>query len=413
MRYILFVVTLLFSFSTRAQIKKLVAESTIENVTIFSSGARVERSSTINIQPGKTEISFAGLSNQLEQETIQLKADANITMLSIQSYKDYSGVRKIDQEERTLIDISNSAKDKLDQDVKLLDVYKNEESMLIKNQAIGGQTGVKALELKESLDLQRQRLTEVYGKEIEIQKRIIVDQHELDKTRLQLQEIGKKKDSVNYIVYVLIDSKETRSVNFKLQYNIKDAGWYPTYNVRLDDISKPLNVLMNANVFQRSGESWKNVSLLLSTGSPNENATPSLLQPWLLGFYDPSISLRGQIINGTISGRITDNNNEPLMGVTIAVKGQNNSTLSDENGFFKLQNIGNGQTILMTSVGYQAREMAAKTGYYSISMTPSPTSLNDVVVIGYGSAPSELAGKASGLEVSRSRKQEKESIQTV
>ncbi|HEX3768833.1 MAG TPA: DUF4139 domain-containing protein, partial [Puia sp.] len=210
-----------------------------------------------------------------------------------------------------------------------------------------------------------------------------------------------------------IDSKETRSVNFKLQYNIKDAGWYPTYNVRLDDISKPLNVLMNANVFQRSGESWKNVSLLLSTGSPNENATPSLLQPWLLGFYDPSISLRGQIINGTISGRITDNNNEPLMGVTIAVKGQNNATLSDENGFFKLQNIGNGQTILMTSVGYQAREMVAKTGYYSISMTPSPTSLNDVVVIGYGSAPSELAGKASGLEVSRSRKQEKESIQTV
>src|SRR5260370_448713 len=81
---------------------------------------------------------------------------------------------------------------------------------LIKNQAIGGQNGVKALELKESHDLQRQRLTEVYAKELEIQKRIISDQHEFDKMRLQLSAVGKKRDSVNYIVFVLVESKETR-----------------------------------------------------------------------------------------------------------------------------------------------------------------------------------------------------------
>src|SRR5579864_2412198 len=121
MRVILFIITLLFSISTEAQVKKLVAESAIGNVTIFSSGARVERSSVVNIQAGRTEISFAGLSNQLEQQTVQLKADANITMLSIQSNKDYLSARKIDQEEKNLIDISNSAKDKLDQDTRLLD----------------------------------------------------------------------------------------------------------------------------------------------------------------------------------------------------------------------------------------------------------------------------------------------------
>ena len=319
----------------------------------------------------RTEIAFSGLSNQLEQQTVQLKADANITMLSIQTNKDYLSVRKIDQEEKNLSELAAAAKDKLDQDAKLLDVYRNEESMLLKNQAIGGQTGVKASELKESLDLQRQRLTEVYGKEMEIQKRLIADQHEYEKNKLQLNEISKKKDSVNYIVYVLIESKETRTVNFQLSYNIKDAGWYPTYDVRLDDITKPLNVLMNANVFQRSGETWKNISLMLSTGSPNNNATPSSLQPWMIGFYDPSVSLRGQINNGTISGRITDQNNQPIMGATVAVKGHKTGTLSDENGFFKLQNISNGQTIVVNSVGYQMKEILAKTGYYTISMEPS------------------------------------------
>jgi hypothetical protein len=412
MRVILFVLTLQLSVSAGAQVKKLNAETTINNVTIFSSGARVERSSAVNILPGRTEIAFSGLSNQLEQQTVQLKADANITMLSIQTTKDYLSVRKIDQEEKNLIELSGAAKDKLDQDVKMLDVYRNEEAMLLKNQAIGGQAGVKAAELKESLDLHRQRLTEVYGKEMEIQKRLIVDQHEYEKNKMQLTEISKKKDSVNYIVYVLIESKETRTVNFQLSYNIKDAGWYPTYDVRLDDITKPLNVLMNANVFQRSGETWKNVSLLLSTGSPNNNATPSLLQPWMINYYDPSVSMRDQMINGTISGRITDNNNQPIMGATVAVKGGKPATLSDENGFFKLQNISSGQTIVVSSVGYQMKEILARTGYYTISMEHSVNYLNDVVVSGY-SAPQELAGSAAGVDVSRKMKRVTESIQTV
>ena len=88
------------------QVKTLNAETTIQNVTIFSSGARVERSASVNIQSGRSEISFAGLSNQLDQQTVQLKADANITLLSVQTTKDYLSVRKIDQEERNMLDRS-------------------------------------------------------------------------------------------------------------------------------------------------------------------------------------------------------------------------------------------------------------------------------------------------------------------
>ena len=247
---------------------------------------------------------------------------------------------------------------------------------------------------------------------MDIQKRLIADQHEFDRTRLQLNEISKKRDSVNYIVYVLVESKETRTVNFQLSYNIKDAGWYPTYDVHLDDITKPLNVLMNANVFQRSGETWKNISLLLSTGSPNNNATPSPLQPWMIGFYDPSVSLRGQIINGTISGRITDNYNQPVIGATVAVKGLETATLSDENGFFKLQNISSGQTIQVSSIGFEPKEMLAKTGYYTISMDPAVTSLNDVVVTGYGDLRVWQA-RCPACKFPAVIKQEKESIQNV
>jgi hypothetical protein len=393
-----------------SQPKKINAETTIRNVTIFTSGARVERSAAVNLQNGRTEISFAGLSNQLDQQTVQLKAESNIVLLSVQTTKDYLTARKIEQEEKNLIEQKNTFKDKLDLDARLLDVYKNEESMLIKNQAIGGQSGVKASELKESLDLQRQRLTEVYGKELEIQKRLLADQQNFEKTKRQLEEISKKKDSISYIVTALVESKESKTVNFQLFYNVKDAGWFPTYDIRVTEVSGPLNVLMNANVFQRSGETWKNVSLFLSTGNPKDNATPSQIQPWLLGFYDPSVPLRGQGPRGSLIGRVTDNQGRPITGAGLTVKGDRTATLTDANGFFRLNNISANGTIIIRSVGYNPKELMFQAGYITIVLEEAPLSLDDVAVTGYPSN-SKSYDAVAGVSVRNFDK--KESIQTV
>jgi hypothetical protein len=85
MRTILTVLTLVLYFAGHSQVKKINAETSIQNVTIFSSGARVQRTAGVTIAPGRSEISFAGLSNQLDPQTEQLKADANITLLSVQT----------------------------------------------------------------------------------------------------------------------------------------------------------------------------------------------------------------------------------------------------------------------------------------------------------------------------------------
>jgi Domain of unknown function (DUF4139)/N-terminal domain of unknown function (DUF4140) len=410
MRIIFIALGLLFCLDAFSQIKKMNAETTIQNVTIFSSGARVERSAPVSIQAGRSEISFAGLSNQLDQQTVQLKADANIVLLSVQSTRDYLTARKIDQEEKNLTDLTGAFKDKIDLDTRLLDVFKNEESMLIKNQSIGGQAGVKASDLKESLDLQRQRLTEVYGKQLEIEKRLIADQQDYNKTKLQLKEISKKKDSISYIVTALIESKENRTVNFQLSYNVKDAGWFPTYDVRVNEVSEPLAVLMNANVFQRSGETWKNISVILSTGNPNDNATPSLLQPWMLGFYDPSVSFREQFSQGSVMGRVTDDKSQPIEGATVSVNGTSMGVLTDVNGFFRIQNISNNSNLVVSSVGFESKEFKGKTGYFTIALEPSSTTLNDVIVTG-NAAP--LRGAVSGVSMENYDKKTKQELQIV
>lgn len=261
MRTVCLVLFFTICYPCFSQTRKVNAESSIQEVTIFSSGAQIHRNATVAIQPGRSEIVFSGLSNQLQQQSVQLKADANITLLSVQAVKDYFGQRKIEQDERNLLDRKTELTEKYENDSKMLQVYKNEEQMLIKNQQIGGQEGVKTEELKQALDLQRQRLTEVYQKQMEIERRMKNQQQELAKLNAQLAEISKKKDSVTYTVTALIDSRQAEAVKFQLLYTIKDAGWYSSYDVRVTDVSKPLGVLMNANVWQRSGETWKDVDI--------------------------------------------------------------------------------------------------------------------------------------------------------
>ena len=406
---IIFTISVLFCLgSAYCQSKKINAETSIQNVTVFSSGARVERTGMVTIQPGRSEISFGGLSNQLDQQSVQLNAEADITLLSVQTTKDFFTERKIETREKELIDQISATKDRLEIDQKMFEVYKNEEAMLIKNQSIGGQSGVKTDDLKNAVEFHRQRLTDVYMKQLDIQKRIVVEQRDIEKNRAQLQEISRKKDSINYIVTALIDSKETMKVDFHLFYNIKDAGWYPTYDVRTSDITKPLSFLMNANVFQRSGETWKNVSLQLSSGNPKDNATPSRLQPWMLGFFDPMNSIRGRGIQGEISGRVTNDRGEPIPFATVSIRNSGMIVATDNNGYFKLDNVPMNAVLSISCVGFQSKEILASFGYATIALEQSSASLNEVVVMGY-STMQPKAGVAAG----NFRDKKEESIHTV
>jgi len=389
-----------------AQSRKITAETTVQQVTIFSSGAQIHRVANVNLQPGRTEINFPELSSQLQQQSVQLKAEANITLISVTTSKDFFVQRKIEQDEKNLLDKKTDLKSKSEADNKLLQVYMNEEQMLIKNESIGGQAGVKADELRQALDLHRQRLTEVYQKQLEIGHKINDELLELARVDAQLKDVSKKRDSIKYTITAVVESKETRAIKFELTYAVKDAGWFPTYDVRVADIQQPLSMMMNANVFQRSGETWKDVSIQLSSGNPSENATPSRLQTWWIGYFDPSISMNNAVLApSTVGGRIVDENGQPVIGAAVALKGSSNGVSTDANGYFRLNNVNGNTPITISSVGYISKQITVKPGYYSITMHQREDHLEEVVVVGYGSS-SSARDYSDDRELRKQRKEE-------
>lgn len=272
---------LILPFAISAQTtKRTTVETKMERVTVFLKGAQVKRIGKQMINTGKQEIVFRGISTDIEKNSVQVKADGKLMVLSVKVQRDFLNEQEVRDEIKDLETKMEQLNDRKALTQKMLEVFKQEESMLIKNQQITGTTTtLKPEELRQSLEFQRARLTEVLKKQLELGKEIEAIEKDQSKIAGQLRELNQKKDLSTNEIVLYADVKEAATVPFEITYLVKKAGWYPTYNIRVKDVVSPLVMEMNANVYQTSGEGWNNVKLVLSTGNPNENNTKPEIKP--------------------------------------------------------------------------------------------------------------------------------------
>lgn len=91
--------------------------------------------------------------------------------------------------------------------------------------------------------------------------------------------------------------------------------------------------------------------------------------------------------NRTISGTVSDDKGNPVQGASVSVKGSSAGTATDNAGKFSLAVPASAKTLAISNVGYNNQEVAIS-GKSSITVTllSASQTLNDVVVIGYGTA---------------------------
>ncbi|MFT4093850.1 MAG: TonB-dependent receptor [Niabella sp.] len=89
----------------------------------------------------------------------------------------------------------------------------------------------------------------------------------------------------------------------------------------------------------------------------------------------------------TVTGKITDNSGQAVEGATIQVKGTQTFTQSGKDGNFQINVPAATSVLLITNVGYEDQQVTAGTQTkLAISLRPNSNSMNEVVVIGYGTA---------------------------
>lgn len=100
-----------------------------------------------------------------------------------------------------------------------------------------------------------------------------------------------------------------------------------------------------------------------------------------------------------ISGRVTDKNGDPLIGVSVAEKGTKNGTITNLNGSYKLTTT-NSAIIRFSYLGYDVQERkVGKEKKMNIVLEEQVNALNEVVVVGYGvMKKSDLTGAVSSIK---------------
>jgi hypothetical protein len=373
---------------TNAQTKKII-ESKIEKVTVFLDGAQVERNAKTILIPGKYELVFAGISPSIDKQSIQVKADGAITVLSVIHQLNFLKEQQKQEEIREIETQREALSEKIALQRNILNVYKQEETMLVKNQEIGGlNTGLKAADLKEAADFQRARLTEVYQKQMETDRIIKKLESELSKMNQQLVTLNQKSGVSTSEIHVTVNVKENTNSNFALSYLVGKSGWYSTYDIRVKDISSPINLEHKANVFQSSGEDWKDIKMWLSTGNPHDNGTKPSVSPWYLKYgyavRMPLNTIGSSYTAGTYTGRVIDENGNPVPGVSILIKGSRTGVAADNSGAFRMQ-AKPGDIMVISGAGFENQEVAL--GYNNnvqIMLRPDDKLMSEVVVTAMG-----------------------------
>ena len=100
-----------------------------------------------------------------------------------------------------------------------------------------------------------------------------------------------------------------------------------------------------------------------------------------------------------IKGTVTDDKGEPLPGATVMIKGNKQGTVTDIDGNFSI-NASEGSELVVTFIGYDQQELKVDNrNTYSVSMSEESSTLNELVVIGYGQVKKkDLTGSVTAIK---------------
>ena len=364
-----------------AQIKQQQITSKIEKVIVYTSGAQVVRKANSTLTSGKTVLTFAGISPDIDKQSIQVKGDGKFTILSVTHQINFLNEQSKREEISKLEQQKFLLQQKMVVEKNMLLVAKNEIDILEKNKAIGGSnTGVKTSDLKEAVDFQKNRLIEIFAKQIDVDNSIRRIDSASQKINMQLKALLQTKNNITSEILVTVQANSATTAAFEVQYYVKKAGWYANYDMNVKDISSPIDIAFKANVFQQSGEDWNDVKLSISNGNPSENGVEPKLQPWFLRFGSYKANALYQKTN-EVAGKVIDaKDGTPIPGATVMIKGSRVGTSTDINGAFALKLTDNASSLQVNTVGYDMKEMPINGNNMVIPVQQSTQNLQEVVV---------------------------------
>jgi len=282
-------------FAQTGDVNKVDSTSKIDRVTVYSDRAMVVRSSQVELKKGLNKIVLKDVPSTFLSGTLRASGTAGfgVKILSVKNRVE------------TTREINDDAVVKLD--ARLKDLHQKmrdlRDKVTVQNQLDGYYRKIKESTLKKiPVDIETKRTDsdqwlaiinfvakgmrsvrkELRKLSIDItqkQKEINAAQHERNKAA------AGKTDRINY-VDVVLESGDAGWITLDISYLMGDASWYPSYDVRLNDVTNSIKLDMFAVIRQRTGEKWENAKITISTAPASITATMPQIRPSKLSWRE-------------------------------------------------------------------------------------------------------------------------------
>lgn len=374
-------------------------KTSVEQVTLFIDGAQVTRSRQIDLPAGNSTVVFTGLSPYLDDKSMQVSAKGPFTVTAVNRVFNHTDSLERSTRRQALEQEIDKTQQQLNRLKASREVVDAESELLKTNCSVANRNVATPLAaIRELNEYYAARLKELKSKA----RSLDAEEEKINERRRQilaeLVNLGGKQSVPMSEVEVRIEAPAACRGSFTLTYYVRNAGWFPSYDIRSGGLSEPVEISYKANIFQNTKEEWKNVALTLSSSNPNTGSIAPQLRTWWLdyGLAPPRYNLN--LTSNTVSGIVFDEQREPLPGATVMVPGTTVGTSTDVQGRYSIT-VPNGATSLQFSyVGYTPRTERITGNSMNVTMQEDATALDEAVVVGYG-VSNQLAGAAPGVRI--------------
>jgi uncharacterized protein (TIGR02231 family) len=294
----LIALSFLLSSAASAMSADIAATSRIDAVTVYPIGAEVTRIGQVNMERGEHAILFTDLPAQAMPGSIRVEGRTTGT-LQIGSVD----TRRVFVP-RTDLAVAASERKQIEDAIERL---KDERAVL--------QASVEAAQAQKALinnlaqlptrppapngaaaqpDDWSQLFTLIGQRSAEAQKTILDAQIKIRETDRQIADLTGKLKTLAPVqeerteVKVFVNAADALDAELTIRYQVRTASWTPFYDARLStgtrDQPPTLQLVRRASIQQKTGESWDDVALALSTTRPGAGSAAPILNPMTVDY---------------------------------------------------------------------------------------------------------------------------------
>ena len=266
-------------------------DAPITGVTVFTDGARVQRSGTVGVAPGRQTVIIGGLPASVDPASVRVAArGADLALLDVEVQHRYRTDPLREQAARLRAEV-----DRCRDAVQALDDEDAAEQARL--DFAGHLSGAAATALARAVSFGRagqDDLTQMAGhlaadtagalarrREISARRRAARRELEAAEQRLEVAETRSGRAVAFTDVSATLEASAATPAEVELSYHVPGASWRPLYDLALD--GGTLNASYLAEVTQQTGEDWPAVELVLSTTRRGRHQTLPELRPWYIG----------------------------------------------------------------------------------------------------------------------------------